>query len=97
MSTIPLSIRIEPTLKQELDEVAKLDNRSASSLAAELIAKYLQARKNKELAIQKALEEADKGEFISHGSMRTWFASLGSDNELSFPEPDVFIDKASSK
>jgi len=97
MSTIPLSIRIEPALKQEFDEVAKLDNRSASSLAAELITRYLQARKNKELAIQKALEEADKGEFISHENMRVWFASLGSNNELPFPEPDVFVDKAPAK
>jgi len=88
MSTIPLSIRIEPTLKKELDDVAKLDNRSASSLVAELITKYLQSRKNKELAIQKAIDEADKGEFISHETMKTWFASLGSNNELPFPEPD---------
>ena len=91
ISTVPLSIRIGKNIKQELDEVAKQDNRSTSALATELIEKYLETRRNKRLAIDQALKEADNGEFVSHGEMRTWFASLGSDNELPFPKPDVTV------
>ncbi len=91
MSTVPLSIRIDANLKQELDEAAKTDNRSTSALAIELIERYLQTRKNKHLAIQEALQEADKGEFVSHEKMREWFASLGTDNVLPRPKPDIFL------
>lgn len=92
MSTVPLSIRIDANLKTEFDQEAKLDNRSTSSLAIKLIQRYIEAKKNKRLAIETALEEADEGEFISHESMRIWFASLGSENELPYPQPDIFTD-----
>lgn len=91
MSTVPLSIRIDTHLKQALDEAAKADNRSTSALAVELIERYLQTRKEKRLAIQEALQEADKGEFVSHEKMREWFASLGTDHVLPHPKPDVFL------
>ena len=96
MSTVPLSIRIDSNLKQELDEAAKTDNRSTSALAIELIERYLQTRRNKRLAIEEALKEAEQGEFISHEKMRVWVASLGSDNELPFPTPDITTKKQSS-
>jgi len=51
--------------------------------------------KCKELAVKKALEEADKGEFISHEEMRAWFASLCEGNELHMLEPDL-LTKASA-
>lgn len=76
MSTVPLSIRLDSSLKEALDEEAKHDNRSTSALTIELIERYLETRKNKRLAIEEALQEADQGEFVSHGKMREWFASL---------------------
>lgn len=41
--------------------------------------------------IQAALDEADKGVFISEEAMRAWFYSLGTENELPEPEPDVYL------
>ena len=95
MPTIPLSIRIDSDLKKALDDFAVSDNRSTSSLATELIERYIETRNNKRLAIEQALQEADKGEFVSHEKMREWFASLGSNNELSFPAPDVLTNNKS--
>ena len=89
-TTIPLSIRIDSKLKITLDKVAKSDNSSTSSLLIEVIEKYVEARKNKEILIQNSLQEADKWEFISHDKMREWFASLWSSNELAFPDPNIF-------
>ncbi len=88
-TTVPLSIRIDSKVKQMLDEVAKSDNISTSALTTELIEKYLISRKNKHVAINAALIEADEWKFISHEKMRTWFASLGWNNEIPFPDPDI--------
>jgi predicted transcriptional regulator len=42
-------------------------------------------------AIESAMEEAEKGEFISEEAMTAWFLSLGTHNELPEPQPDVFL------
>ncbi len=39
--------------------------------------------------VSEAIAEADKGFFISEEKMTAWFESLGTDNELPFPDPDV--------
>lgn len=43
---------------------------------------------------REAAAEADKGVFISEEKMTAWFESLGTDNELPEPEPDVFLNRA---
>ena len=44
--------------------------------------------------IREAIAEADKGFFVSEEKMTAWFESLGTDNELPFPEPDVIRDNS---
>jgi len=44
--------------------------------------------------IREAMNEADKGEFISEETMKKWFLSLGTDDELAEPKPDTFINQA---
>ena len=41
--------------------------------------------------IEAAMEEAEKGGFISEAAMTAWFLSLGTDNEIPEPKPDVFL------
>ncbi|NOQ34519.1 MAG: hypothetical protein GQ569_01315 [Methylococcaceae bacterium] len=40
-------------------------------------------------ALQTAKEEADKGVFISQDAMESWVNSLGTENELTAPTPDI--------
>jgi len=91
MSTVPFSIRIDSEIKEQLECEAKALDRSSSYLVVEAIKRYLQTKNKQKLAIESAIKEAEKGEFISHQSMRNWFASLGSENTLPYPKPDVFI------
>jgi len=93
MPTVPFSIRIDSEIKEQLDIEAKASDRSASYLVIEAIKRYLQTKNKQTLAIESAIKEAEKGEFISHQSMRGWFASLGSENTLPYPTPDVFVKK----
>jgi len=90
MANVPFSLRIDSEIKTQLEQEAKETERSVSYIAVKAIKEYLKTREYKKLAIDAAIKEADKGEFISHKSMRAWMASLGTDQELPRPKPDVF-------
>ncbi len=92
MSTTSFTIRLDEELKRRLEEAAQEEERSASQLAIRAIRRLLEEREAERRFIQAALDEADKGVFISEEAMRAWFYSLGTENELPEPEPDVFID-----
>ena len=89
MSSVPFSIRIDSEIKKQLESEAKALDRSASYLVVEAIKRYLEVNNKQKLAIEAALKEAEKGEFISHQSMRNWFASLGSENTLPYPKANI--------
>lgn len=91
MASARFSMRLEPELKNWLEEEAKRKDRSAGYIATEAIQSLKQATEQKRKIIRDAMGEADKGEFISEEAMTEWFLSLGTDNELSEPEPDIFI------
>ncbi len=92
-ATVPFSLRIDPSTKAQLARVAKRADRTPSYLANKAIEFFLQAEITKEKAIEEAVKEANKGAFISSELMHKWFDSLGTDNELPIPEPDVFRNK----
>ena len=84
-----LSIRIPEEVKEDLDRLAAATRRSKSFLAQEAITDYVRRNAWKAKALQDALADADKGEFISHEAMTAWADSLGSDKELPPPEADI--------
>jgi len=93
MSTIPFTMRLDEDIKRELEAEAKLADRSASYIATKAIKELLERKARKRQIIQEAIAEADKGAFISEEKMTEWFESLGTDNELPEPEPDVFLNR----
>ena len=93
MSTVPLSLRIDSEIRERIEIEAKKMDRPSSYVVVEAIKQYLNKKDYKKEALKTAIERADKGEFISQESMREWFASLGSDNQLPRPKPDVFLKK----
>ena len=80
-ATHPFSIRLDPDLKQRLEQAARRGDRSASYVATEAIRKYLDAQQAKDDAIAQALIEADKGRFISSEAMNAWVDSWGTETE----------------
>jgi predicted transcriptional regulator len=93
MSTIPLSIRIDPKVKTRLEKEAERKDRSASYLVQKAIEEYLDAEDYFRKEMEAAIAEADKGIFISEEAMNRWMESWDTDNELPPPEPDIFPDK----
>ena len=93
-STTSFTLRLDEDVKNALEAEAVKEDRSASYLAAKAITDMLAAKQAKAEAIQQALAEADKGEFISEKAMTQWVNSWGTDNELPPPEVDIFPDEA---
>lgn len=91
IATVPFSIRIDSEVKSELDRQAEQLDRSSSYVAIEAIKEYLAARSREKKAIEEAVQEAQKGVFISSDAMRNWISSWDTDEELESPRADVFL------
>ncbi|MCP4041141.1 MAG: ribbon-helix-helix protein, CopG family [Gammaproteobacteria bacterium] len=91
MTNSVLSIRVPEELKAQLDSLSEATSRSKSYIAVEALSEYVRRNAWKVKEIQEALKEADKGVFISQEAMAKWVDSLGTNNELPPPKPDVFL------
>jgi predicted transcriptional regulator len=94
MTSPRFTMRLEPELKDWLEGEAKRKDRSASYLAKQAIRELKEKTEAKARMIQDAIEQADKGVFVSEDKMTAWFESLGTDNELPEPKPDVFLNRS---
>jgi predicted transcriptional regulator len=91
MSATPLSLRLDPEIRERLQREAHAEDRSLSYIAQKAIISFFNAKDNKKQAIMEALAEADNGIFISDEAMTAWVESWGTDNELPIPEPDLHL------
>lgn len=88
------SMRLEPDLKEWLEEEAKLHDRSAGYIAAQAIATQKLRSESRRRMIDEAVLEADKGVFVSSEAVSAWMNSWGSENELPVPKPDIFLHRS---
>ena len=88
VATEELNVRIDAELKRSLEEEARRERRSASRLAVEAIEALLRGRAEKRAAIRTAVEEADRGMFISRAAMDRWVSSWDGD-PAEPPGPDI--------
>ena len=89
MPTAPYTFRMDTELRKSLEREAKFEDRPASQLANRAIKAMIQAKEAKHKAIDAALAEAEKGEFVSQKTLNDWMDSWDSDSELPIPEPDI--------
>ncbi len=85
---VPLSVRIPPEMRNQLDELADATGRTKSFLAAEAIASYLAVQAWQIKATQEAVKKADSenAKFIEHAKVSEWIESWDSENEQDMPE-----------
>jgi predicted transcriptional regulator len=93
MSNTVLSIRVTDEMKEQLELLATTSKRSKAYLAKEAIADYINRNAWKAKALRDAVTKADEGVFISQDAMEDWVNSLGTENELPPPAPDIFPNK----
>ena len=76
MSTT-LTIRLESDLKDRLDDLANVTNRSKSFLAAEAIQEFVDINEWQLQEIKTALAEADAGDFASAKELKKMLGKWG--------------------
>ena len=87
----PLSLRIDPTTKARLEDIAKAEDRSLSYIAQKAFAAYLDARDYRREQILNAFDDAqNEKEFISGDAMKAWVDSWDTARELPSPKANVF-------
>ncbi len=66
-------------------------------MASIILENFFSEEDERENALKMALIEADKerenGAYFSEKTMYKWINSLGTENELAMPEPDIFHNK----
>ena len=85
MSTQTLTLSIAGDLVEALDRLAAATGRSRDELAEEAIRDLLDYEAWKEAKIQRAIEQADRGDMVPHEEVSRWLKSWGSDEELPPP------------
>jgi predicted transcriptional regulator len=90
MSTVQFSIRMDPEIKERLDQQAKREDRSAAYIAQRAIDAYVSKQERLLEMVRLAEIEADKGVFISEEKVDAWVNSWGTEDELPPPQPDIF-------
>ena len=78
MSTT-MTIRLEPELKDRLDELAEATHRSKSFLAAEAIRDFIELNEWQIQEIKAAIKEANNGEFASDKAVKKTLNKWGVD------------------
>jgi RHH-type rel operon transcriptional repressor/antitoxin RelB len=73
MSTT-MTIRLDPELKQRLDQLAEATQRSKSFLAAEALRDFIELNEWQIQEITDAIKEADEGDFASSKEVDQIFA-----------------------
>jgi predicted transcriptional regulator len=85
------TLRLDPELKQWLEDEARRRDRSAGWLAKQAIENLKQATELKRQLVQAAIEDAEKGVFVSGDAVHSWMETWDTGEEASLPKPDVFL------
>jgi len=77
MRSATVSTKLEPSVAKKLDLLAKATDRSRSFLVAEAIETYVKDQAWQIQAIQKGIQEADKGSFATDKEVKKAFKKWG--------------------
>lgn len=88
-TTVHISIRIETSAKQRLNEIALRQNRTAHALATEAIYALIE-QKEREYAFNQSCIDSynqykETGLHTTHDEVSAWMDSWGTENELPTP------------
>ena len=85
-ATVPLSIRIDQSLKDRLNKIARLQKRSAHSLASQAVEKLVEEHEKLQAWNQSCVDSFNEykttGLHVTQDEVDKWMDSWGSENEL---------------
>lgn len=85
---VPLSVRVSPKVRDELEALADATGRTKSFLAAEAIRAYVEAQSWQIKAVEKAVKKANskKAQWVDHDKVSDWLMSWGTQSERKRPK-----------
>ena len=86
--SVPLSVPMDDELHARLQAAAEREDRPAPQVAALAIAAWLDGQDEMARAIDAAVEQADRGRFVSREAVAAWMDGWGTAAEPP-PEPDI--------
>ncbi len=89
MTSHVVPLRISDEMKDRLDKLSLVTNRSATAIAMDALEDYLWQREQENEALNLTVERANKGNFVSHDAVAGWLKSWGTDKEQAAPAPDI--------
>jgi RHH-type transcriptional regulator, rel operon repressor / antitoxin RelB len=84
MRSTTFTARVDTTTKKRLERLAS--GRSRSFLATEAINEYLETNEWQVNGIKQAMASLDRGEGVSHASVKDWVTSWGNATEKPAPK-----------
>ena len=89
----PISLRIDPELKRELEELERREERPLSQVTVRVLRAYVKVQREHRAAIEEAMRQADEGRFISAEAIHDWMHSWDTEDDLPPPEPDIELNR----
>jgi predicted transcriptional regulator len=88
-ATVPMSIRLEPSARQKLKEIAARQKRTAHALATEAITTLIEQKEREHAFNQSCIDSYNQyketGLHVTHEEIMPWLESLFTDDELPPP------------
>ena len=82
----PLSIDLDDTTITRLGNLARRKQRSASALAAEVLARYVEAEEAHIADVEAGMAELNAGKGIDHQEVAAWLETWGTPRETDPPK-----------
>lgn len=86
--SVSISVKLEPEIKQRLQKLGEIKQRTAHWLMKEAITHYLDQEEHAEQLKQETLarwQEAEKGQVVSNEAVMKWLDTWGTENEEGRP------------
>lgn len=81
-----MAIRLEQTVLDRLEALARAADRPVDELAAAVIADFVSAEEARVAAIRHGVVAANAGDLVNHADIRAWVESWGGADELPAPQ-----------
>lgn len=91
MTDARFTLRLDADLKDWLEAEARRQDRSAGWVAKRAIETLKRTTEARRKMIADAIEDAEKGVFVSQGTVHDWMRTWDTETEAPVPAPDLVV------
>ncbi len=84
--TLPISVRLEPSLNEQLSVIASAYGRPKSWVIEQALSEFIATQSWQLAAIDEGIKAADEGRVVAHSEVEAWVESWDQSDEKPIPE-----------